>query len=135
MKVKVSASVCVAAVAVAALLWGWERSEGRNRARSESRAGKGAVLAEAPPCCPPGEVQKRKDVSPSPGGQVACPISGRTVDPNICIVHKDKCIYFCSKACADEFAGRPEEFLKKLRERGVVLSDASACRHLERQTV
>ncbi len=135
MRVKRSLCACAAAVAVAALLLGCERSASRKQAKLGSRTGKRAAVAEpapTPPCWPPEEVEKVKDVSPSSQTQVTCPISGKAVDPNACTIHLGKCIYFCSKACAEDFAKEPEKYLKKLEEEGMVMNDASSCRHLVR---
>ena len=140
MSVMGSLYACVVTVAVAVLLLGCERSESRKQAKLDSRTGKRAAVAEpvpTRPCCTRLAVggdneAEVKDASPSPEKQVTCPVSGEAVDTNVCTIHLGKCIYFCSKRCASEFAKEPEKYLKKLDEQGVVLNDASSCRHLER---
>ena len=106
MKVKMALGVCASGVAALSLGYGLRKV--RDQAGADERA---TVHAEP--------------------AQAACPVTGKAVDESLCAVHSGKCIYFCSQACVKVFAKDPEKHIKKLKEQGVVLEDASSCTHLD----
>ena len=46
--------------------------------------------------------------------QTTCPVSGKPIDPQQSVEHKDKKVYFCCPNCPDAFEADPEKFIAKL---------------------
>ena len=50
--------------------------------------------------------------------QTTCPVMGGAVDKDIYVEHKGKKVYFCCKACVEEFEKSPEKYISKLPQFG-----------------
>jgi YHS domain-containing protein len=61
----------------------------------------------------PGPVQTGKQ-------QVACPVLGGKINKNLYVDYQGQRIYFCCPECIPIFKKNPEDYLKKMREQGVV---------------
>ena len=56
--------------------------------------------------------------------QTHCPVMGDPINKNIYLDYKGYRIYFCCKACPEDFKKNPEKYMKKLRDSGVTLEKA-----------
>jgi YHS domain-containing protein len=48
--------------------------------------------------------------------QTVCPVMGGKINPDIYVDHNGRRVYFCCKACVEQFKEEPEKYLKKLDE-------------------
>jgi len=58
------------------------------------------------------------------GAQRFCPITGNPIDRTSFLDHKGKRIYFCCNACKSAFEKAPDEHIRALESKGVILEKA-----------
>lgn len=58
--------------------------------------------------------------------QAKCPVLGGNIDKNVYVDYQGKRVYFCCKACVDEFNKDPEKYMKKMEAAGVTPEKAPA---------
>jgi YHS domain-containing protein len=52
--------------------------------------------------------------------QVACPVQGGKINKDLYVDYQGQRVYFCCPACIPIFNKDPENYLRKMREQGVV---------------
>ena len=50
--------------------------------------------------------------------QTACPVLGGDIDKNVFVDYQGKRIFFCCKACIDQFNKDPKKYMEKLKAEG-----------------
>lgn len=55
----------------------------------------------------------------SAASQAKCPVLGGDIDKNVYVDYQGKRVYFCCKACIDDFKKDPNGYLKKMEAAGI----------------
>ena len=55
--------------------------------------------------------------------QTSCPVMGRPINKKIYEDYKGKRVYFCCGDCPKAFKAKPDKFMKKMADAGVILED------------
>ena len=56
--------------------------------------------------------------------QTTCPIMGKTINKQIYTDYEGKRVYFCCKACIDEFSKDPKKYVREFEDEGIFLEKA-----------
>ena len=58
--------------------------------------------------------------TPARKTQVACPVQGGKINKDLYVDYQGQRVYFCCPACIPIFNKDPENYLRKMREQGVL---------------
>ncbi len=57
------------------------------------------------------------------GNQTTCPVMGLKIDKSLYEDYQGKRVYLCCPACPKKFKAKPDKYIKKMADEGVVLED------------
>jgi len=53
--------------------------------------------------------------------QTVCPVMGGEIDKNVHVDYQGQRIYFCCSSCKETFLKKPEKYMKKFADNGILL--------------